>query len=66
MEDWERRHDESWVNRWIRLTGNAPVDMTKLKACKKINGSALGLRPTIHDDALSLASQQFKQRKNYE
>jgi hypothetical protein len=61
VEDWERRHNESWVARWIRLNGKAP--MTKVKATKHLNCSALMWQNNIHSDALTRASQQFKRKR---
>jgi hypothetical protein len=67
IKDWERRHNESWVERWLRLTGNAPRNPAVLKITKHVNCSALGWTPasTIHADARSLASQKFKKRRVY-
>ena len=58
IEYWERRHHESWVERWLRLTDNAPKG--PIKATKALNSGAVGYNSTIANDARTLSSRKFK------
>ena len=58
MQYWERKHNESWIARWHRLTDNSPKD--SLKATKSLNCGAIGIGRMIGKDAGTKNSQAFK------
>ena len=58
MQYWERKHNESWIARWHRLTDNSPKD--SLEATKHLNCGAIGMGRMIGSDACTKSSQEFK------
>lgn len=58
MEDWERKHNEGWIDRWYRLTGNKPVGFQNNIAINRCDNKS----HKLVDDALTKESQKFKKR----
>lgn len=58
-EWWDSRRDESWQQRWYRLTGKKPRGFKGTKASGNTIASGLS---TVREDAMKPESQVFKRK----